>query len=155
MQLEEYEKAVLVATSWQVAKSADINELLAVACTIRNWVIPKHTFPGYPIRVPMREKLYYQSYSEACEEFLSIYFIRGLPRANEPAIVDPDEGLLAKIDSIYDCTLPDMTSSSANPLGARYFNRGTDPTLWVYTNIVQDQSRHPLIGTFGSMQFYA
>jgi hypothetical protein len=154
MQTADYEKGLLVATSWQLAINNDVNELLAIACTIRNWVVTRF---GVPRRPDARfGKLYYSSYSEACESFLQLYPIRSLPAINEPGLVDPDEGLLMRIDGVYDCALVDVTSSRAFPGGARYFTRAhRHDGDWFHSEVALQPEIHPLIGTFGSQQFYA
>jgi len=153
LQTQEYEKALLVAAAWTLALNNDVNELLAIACTIRNWVVPRYQ----ATRLPMNGKLYFVSYSEAVQNFHDVYPVRPLPIGNESGLVDPVEGLLAKIDGVYDCSLVDMTSSRAFPFGARYFIRASQRGLneWIYQEVVSRQDVHPLIGTFGSQQFYA
>jgi hypothetical protein len=155
MQSSDYEKALLVAASWQLACNNDVNELLAIACTIRNWVVPRYGVPRFPdVRFG---KLYYPSYSEAVESFLQLYPIRSLPAANEPALIDPDEGLLVMIEGVYDCTLNDVTGSKAFPGGARYFarsNRQHSDDWFGKEILAHQQDTHPLIGNFGSQQFY-
>ena len=147
----DYEKALLVAASWQLALTNDINELLAVASVIRNWVVPKFQARVYP----MREKTYHASYTDAIREFLELYPVRPLPNVNESVLVDPVEGLLLKVDQVYDCSLIDLTSSRAAPFGARYFGRSRNPSEFFAKEVLQRQDLHPLIGTFGSMQFHA
>jgi hypothetical protein len=155
MQAADYEKALLVAASWQLALNNDVNELLAIACCIRNWVVPRYGVPRLPD--PRLGKLYYSSYSEAIESFLQLYPYRSLPAINEPGLIDPDEGLLVKIEQVYDCTLNDVTSSRAFAGGARYFARAGRHSSddWFGKEILaHQQDAHPLIGTFGSQQFY-
>lgn len=155
MQAADYEKMLLAATTWQLAVNSDINELLAIACTIRNWVVPRYGVQ----RLPMNGKAYFKSYSEAAETFLALYPTRPLPAITEPALIDQDDGLLVMIDGVYDCTTLDLTSSRAFPGGARYFGRGAIGTHRVQgpyrDEVLQHQDIHPLIGTFGSQQFYA
>jgi hypothetical protein len=145
----DYEKGLLVMASWQLASSNNVNELLAIMCTIRNWVVPKYGFIGRP----MVEKVYYPSYSEAIEEFLAIYPVREMPRVNEPALVDEVEGMLLKVDGIYDCTHLDVTSSRQAPYGARYFGRPGNK--FFESEVLQHQDVHPLIGSFGGSSFHA
>lgn len=155
MQQSEYEKGLLVQASWRLARSNDINELMAVACTIRNWVITKH-YPGIS-RHPMGHlsQIYYGTFSEAIEAFYEMYpDPRPSPAIDEPALIDPMEGLLLKIDEVYNCSMADFTSSKAFPGGARYFARNGGAG-WIKEEIVCRREEHPLIGTFGGQQFYA
>lgn len=147
----EYEKALLVMASWRLALNNDVNELMAIACVIRNWVIPRY---GAMVE-PMLSKAYHLSYSDAIAEFLRVYPTREFPKINEGALVDPQEGMLLKVDEIYDCKLVDLTSSRSFPVGARYFGRVVNATDWFRTTVLARQDVHPLIGTFGSQQFYA
>ena len=128
----DFEKGLIVSASWQLASSSDTMELLGVACVLRNRV--------------MRNKLKRATYGEAVQYFLKNFRTRGLPLGNEPALVDPREGLLAKVDAVYDSSLPDVTSSMAYPLGAsQFYVARSNPELVVGLK---------LIGTFGNMQFY-
>ncbi|MHB8503429.1 MAG: hypothetical protein ACYDHE_21105 [Candidatus Acidiferrales bacterium] len=151
MQQQEYEKGVIVAAAWQLGRSNDVNELVAIMCVIRNWVIPRYGATAEP----MLSKAYHPSYSDVAADFLSIYPVRPLPAINEPVLVDPVEGLLLKVDGIYDCSLVDLTSSKAYPAGARYFGRVTQASEWFQQTVLQRQNVHPLIGNFGSQSFYA
>jgi hypothetical protein len=150
MQQCEYEKALIVAAAWQLGKSNDINELVAIMCVLRNWVTPRY---GAKVE-PMQSKSYHASYSDAVAEFLNIYPVRPLPAVNEPALVDPVEGLLLKVDGLYDCSLVDLTSSRAFPVGARYFGRVAQATESFNCMVLRRQDVHPLIGNFGSQSFY-
>jgi hypothetical protein len=152
MQACEYEKALLVAAAWQLGASNDINELIAIMCVVRNWVVPRFGAAGLE---PIRTKVHHSSYSDAIAEFLSVYPTRPLPNVNEGALVDPVEGLLLKVDSVYDCSLVDLTSSRNFPFGARYFARVTQASDWFKQMVLSRQGAHPLIGNFGSMSFYA
>lgn len=142
MSPQDYEKAVLVTTVWRLARSNDPNELMAIACTIRNHIFPR---PG--------QMQTYQSFSEACEDFLKLYPVREAPAMSEPALVSYPEGLLAVVDDIYSCRTPDLTATSTTP-GARYFGRASelvnDTSHWMRTLI----HSHQLLGTFGSQQFW-
>jgi hypothetical protein len=150
MQQQEFEKANLVNAAWQLARSNDVNELCAIMSVVRNWVVPR-----YGVKVePMREKIYHASYTDAVKEFLSIYPTRELPAVNDPMLVDPVEGLLIKVDAVYDCSLVDLTSSRAFPGGARYFGRVTQASEWFQHTVLNRQDVHPLIGNFGSQSFY-
>ena len=154
MRTEDYEKALLVAASWRLAMNNDVNELLAIACVVRNWVVPRYGAQRLPMEALGR--VYYSSYSAAIEAFLSLYPVRVLPPITEAALVDPDEGMLLKVDGVYDCTLNDVTSSRAFPGGARYFGRigfiASDN--WFAREVLAKQDVHPLIGNFGSQSFY-
>ncbi len=141
---------MVVAAAWQLARSNDINELVCVACVIRNWVVPRY---GQKVE-PMREKIHHASYTDAVKEFLSIYPTRELPSVNEPVLVDPVEGLFGKVDELYSCSLVDLTSSRAYPQGARYFGRVTQASEWFQHTVLNRQDVHPLVGNFGSQSFY-
>lgn len=141
---------MVVMASWRLALNNDVNELIAIACTIRNWVVPRFG----AATEPMIEKAYHPSYSSAVAEFLQVYPAREFPQINEGALVDPVEGMLLKIDEIYDCRLIDITSSRAFPAGARYFGRAANPTEWFKRVVLDRQNIHKLIGTFGSQQFF-
>jgi hypothetical protein len=147
----DLEKGLLVIAAWRLAKSNDPNELLAIMSVIRNWVVPR-----YGVKVePMVQETYYKSYSAAIADFFEIYPTRGLPAINEPALIDPVEGLLLKVDSCYSCDMVDTTSSRAFPGGARYFGRAASPTEWFQRTVLARQDVHPLIGSFGSVQMFA
>ena len=148
MTQSDYEKSLLVMASWRMASSNNVNELLAIMCVIRNWVIPKYGFIGRP----MVEKVHYSSYSEAIDEFLEIYPTREIPLVNNPALVDEVEGMLIKVDSVYDCTLLDVTSSRQFPFGARYFGRPGNH--FFESEVLAHQDVHPLIGSFGGSSFH-
>lgn len=150
MQSSEYEKGLLVQASWRLSRSNDINELVAVACVIRNWVVPK-LYQGV-LRQPLVSALYHGTFTEAIKELYSAYPLRPLPNVDEPVLIDPSEGLLLAVDGVYDCSTPDATSSKAFPGGARYFARAGTPE-WMKEII--GRGEHPLIGNFGSSQFYA
>jgi hypothetical protein len=151
MTQSEYERSILVAAAWKLGLNNDPNELLAIMCVIRNWVVPRYQ----AARSPMNGKIYFTSYSEAVQAFHDIYPARPLPAINEGALIDPVEGLLMKVDGIYDCSLIDVTSSRAFPFGARYFGRAANPSGWFKAEVLQHQDVHPLIGMFGSQSFYA
>lgn len=131
MKQEDFEKGLLASAAWQLAASNNVSELLAIACVIRNYVM----------------RLGCRSYGDAINRVYAIRAgkFRPLPTGNEPHLVDPAEGLLVQVDSIYDNSAPDVTSSLANPNGATLF---IDPR-----NETAPVGRR-LIGNFGSMQFY-
>lgn len=140
----DYEKGLIIAATFRLAKSDDVNELLAIACVIRNLVVPRlGQTPEYP------------SYTDAVGELLSVYDLRPLPRHDCPALVDPEDGLLVKIDSVYDNSLPDITSSRTHPQGARFFCMTRYPASWFKAAILDHQDQHILIGTFGAQQFFS
>lgn len=147
----EYEKGLIVMATWRLACNNDVNELVAIACVLRNWVVPRWG----STTEPMVSKPTHASYSDAVAEFLSIYPTREFPRVNEAALVDPVEGMLLKVDSLYDYSLVDLTSSRSHPAGARYFGRASKAGDWFKRTVLERQDVHPLIGTFGSQQFYA
>ena len=142
----DFEIALFASTVWQVARSSDQNELLAVACSLRNNVVPR-----------IGSVAPFASFAEACDAALKVYPLRPPPSLADPAFVAPPEGLLCVIESIYDCSMPDITATQDHPNGARYFARVTTLGLndWFQLEIVNKQGQHPLIGTFGAMQFFA
>lgn len=144
MTAADYEKALIVQATFRLAKSDDVNELLAIACVIRNLVVPRlGQVPEYP------------SYTAAIEEMLNAYELRPFPRHDNPALVDPDDGLLVKVDGVYDNSMPDFTSSRSHPGGARFFCSARRPAAWFQSSILDRPDVHALIGSFGSQQFYA
>ena len=148
MQQTEFEKGLLAMAAWRLARSSDVNELLAILCTLRNWVTNRGL---------MHTGLYhFKTYTEVVENFLAIYPVRSLPMINEPALIDPREGLLAVVDGVYDNTRADITSSHANPSGARYFGVASEVGTgsWFDEEVLKQPHIHKLIGKFGSQQFY-
>lgn len=140
----DYEVAFFAQTVWRVANSNDVNELLAVACTIRNHVLPK-----------IGEVATYESYTEACRQFLSTHPLRDYP-SDEDAFVSRPQGLLYNIGSIYSGQQPDITATHDHPKGAKFFARVTSLLAddWRKIAIVNRPTGHPLLGTWGSMQFF-
>lgn len=134
-----FESAFLAQVSYRLALSDSVDEMVAIASTIRNWVVPK---PGKIAQ--------YKSFSAACKDFLRTYPARDFPDLTENALLAPT-GLLSKIEAVYDCSLPDITATQTTP-GALYFARSAslDPSDW-RTQIV---ATHRLLGTFGAVQFY-
>jgi hypothetical protein len=137
MTAKQYERALLALRSWQAAKSDNIDEIIAIACVFRNQVLH-----------------YGKSYTQILEK---AEINQGWPDIRHPALINPNTGLLAQIDAIYDNTAPDVTSNHLHKEGALYFGRvvehqgkGTD----FEENILKHQDEHPLIGTWGSQQFF-
>jgi hypothetical protein len=145
MNPREYEIAFFAQTVWRVARSSDQNELVACACAIRNYVVPR-----------IGQVATYTSFSEACDAFLLVYPTRPRPSMDDPAFVSQPNGLLANIEEIYSCSYADVTATHDHPGGARYFSRVTtlDPNDWFQLEIVNKQAIHPLLGTWGSLQFF-
>jgi hypothetical protein len=141
----DYEIAFYAQSVWRLANSSDINELMAVAATIRNHVLPK-----------LGEVSTYKSYSEACLSFLGTHPLRAHPTADDDAFFARPYGLLSTISSIYSGQTPDITATHDHPKGAKFFARVTSlsPGDWRKIEIVNRPSGHPLLGTFGSMQFF-
>jgi len=141
----QFECAFFAETIWRLAQSNNTDELLAIGSTIRNHVIPR-----------MGQRGAFNSYSEACEAFLSLYPVRERPGMQEQALVSYPDGLLAVIDGIYDCSIADLTASSSFPNGAKYFARVTilKEDDWRKRDIVDRQGIHSLIGTWGAQQFF-
>ena len=136
---QQFEAAFLAQTAFRLALSDNVDELIAVASVIRNWVIPK---PG---RIAQ-----YHSYPQACIDFLKTYPVRDFPNMTEDCLVSPN-GLLSVIDSIWDCAYPDLTATQTTP-GAMYFGRSAaiDESDWRFGLI---RSR-PVLATFGAQQFW-
>ena len=141
----DYECMFYAQTVWRVARSSDQNELIAVASVIRNHVVPR-----------LGQVATYSSFEIACRDFLQVYPTRELPSLTDPAFVSAPEGLLYNIAGIYNCETPDITATHDHPNGAKYFNRVSqlDPSDWFVLEITNKQGQHPLIGTFGSLQFF-
>lgn len=142
----QYELAFYAQTVWRLAFSSDVNELTAVACTVRNHVIPK-----------MGQITDYDSYLDACEAFLNNYPVRENPTRDDIAFFSRPDGILYNIERIYNCEQIDITATHDQPAGAKYFARviSLAPDDWRKIQIVNRPTGHPLLGTFGSMQFYA
>ena len=149
MQPSTYECGIFVLSVYRAAKSDNIDELLAIASTLRN-----------------RVAKFGKTYSEICE---TAEINQGYPSINNPVLITPGTGLLAQIEEIYRNIAPDYTSSANNIEGALYFGRVQDeqplpefingelvtlPGSWFYENILKKQDEHPLIGTWGSQSFY-
>jgi hypothetical protein len=143
---QDYEIAFYAQTVWRLAHSSDTNELVAVANVVRNYVVPR-----------LGQVAVYSSFTEACFEFMKVYPLRELPFLTDPAFVSQPEGLLCQITDIYTCAAKDITATHDHPNGARYFARVAhlDPNDWFQLEIVNKQGQHPLLGTFGSMQFFS
>jgi hypothetical protein len=137
MRVREYEMALLALTAVRAAKSDSIDEWVAIACVIRNQVLR-----------------FGKTYSQVCERFV---VNRDWPDIRHPALIHPSTGLLAQVDAIYKNEAPDITSNHLHKEGALYFARvvehqgkGTD----FEEQILKHQDEHPLIGTFGTQQFF-
>lgn len=132
-----YEAALLALRSYQAAKSDNADELLCIACVFRNRVMK-----------------YGKTYSQILE---AAELNRGWPDVRHPALIDPQNGLLSQVEAIYRNETPDMTSNHLFRDGALWFGRAQDHQntgdLFERT-ILQDPYNHPLIGQFGSQQFY-
>ncbi len=138
---QEYEAAMLARAVWMLAISNNVNELAAIACTIRNHVI----------QVPGCFQTY-DNYTTACKQFLQSYPIREEPTMNEPALTAYPDGLLAIIDDVYSCKYKDITATQTTQ-GARYFARVSS----VVTGSWQEQivKTRPILGTLGAQQFFS
>lgn len=137
----EFEQAFYAQTVWQLSRSSNMDEMLAVACVIRNHVIPRLGVISA-----------YKSYYDACQDFLKTFPRRELPSLSDPAFVSTD-GLLFHLGRIYSCEDPDVTATHDHPNGAKYF--ANEPDDWFRAEIIGKPDIHPLLGTWGSMQFYA
>jgi hypothetical protein len=138
---QSYETAMYARAVWMLARSNDVNELAAIACTIRNHVIIR---PGQPQT--------YESYAQACADFLKAYPSRQEPTLAEPALTSYPDGLLTIIEKVYDCSYKDITATQTTP-GARYF--GQVASLPADNWMQQIARTHQILGTFGAQQFFA
>ena len=126
----DFDKSLLVLAAWRLASSNDVNESTAIMCVLRNAVVRRG----------------FKSYGDAVEHYTSTHPLRKHPRGNEPQLIDPETGLLSQVDGIYNCSVPDITSSTSSPFGASEFcNARIDPGF---------ATGKKLIGNFGSMSFY-
>lgn len=134
---KEYETALLALRSWQAAKSDNIDEIMAIACTFRNRV--------------MR---YGKTYTQILE---NAEVNREWPDIRHPVLINPNNGILSQIDGIYRNDTPDLTSNHLHKNGAMYFGRVVDHQGSgdeFETKVLMNQEEHGLIGTFGVQQFY-
>jgi hypothetical protein len=132
-----FEKALLALRAYQAAMSDDPLEILCCACVFRNRV---HAFG--------------KNYIDILE---NAEVNRGWPYPTDPVMIHPTEGILVRIDGIYDNTSPDLTANHLRRDGALYFGRvmdhqGTGDDF--ETEILMKPEEHPLIGTFGAQAFY-
>ena len=150
MQPSTYECGIFVLSVYRAAKSDNIDELLAIASTLRN-----------------RVAKFGKTYSEICE---TSEINQGYPSINNPVLITPGTGLLAQIEEIYRNIAPDYTSSANNIEGALYFGRVQDEQpesyedtegllrfkegSWFYENVIQKPEKFQLLGTWGSQSFY-
>ena len=81
---------------------------------------------------------------------MKAYGARPRPTMQESALISHPDGLLAIIDSVYDCSYPDLTATATTP-GARYFGQASNLPDWLKTMA----ATHHLCGTFGAMQFWS
>lgn len=136
---QTFEAAILAQTSFRLAQSNSVDEMVAIACVIRGHVVPK---PG--------QFATYKSYPEACKDFLQAYPVRSEPDVTEDVLISQN-GLLSLIEKIYSCEYLDITATQTTP-GARLFARTANlsETDWRWSLIKSGQ----LLGSFGSQQFY-
>lgn len=137
MTSSQYEQALLALSAWRAAKSTNIDEILAVACVIRNHVLK-----------------FGRTYSKVCE---GLIINQGYPDIRHPELIKPNGGLLSQVEAIYKNDLPDLTSNHNHPDGALYFARvvehqGTGDDF--EERIIKQYLAHPLIGTWGTQQFF-
>ena len=137
MNAAQYEQALLALTAWRAAKSDNLDEIIAIACVIRNNVLR-----------------FGKSYSSVCENFI---INRDWPDIRHPLLLDPYRGVLSQVESIYKNEMPDMTSNHNHKDGALYFCRimdhqgkGTD----FEERILKQHLAHPLIGHWGTQAFF-
>lgn len=136
----EFEQAFFAQTVWVISRSSNLDEMLAVASVVRNHVQPR-----------LGQITAYKSYYEACLDFLKIYPSRALPSLSDPSFVSKD-GLLFHIGRIYTCEDPDVTATHDHPNGAKYF--ANEPDEWFRTEIIGKPELHPLLGQWGTLQFF-
>jgi hypothetical protein len=132
-----YECGLLALSAWRASKSDNIDEILAIASVLRNRVIA-----------------YNKTYSQVCEAAI---VNRSWPDIRHPALIHPASGILAAVDGIYDNSVPDYTSNHLHKNGALHFARvvehqGTGDDF--EERIIKQYEAHPLIGTFGTQQFF-
>jgi hypothetical protein len=134
---KSYEKSMLAWATWRAAKSDNIDELLAIACTFRNrWL----------------------RYGKAPSQVLEAAEInRPWPDIKHPIFIDPQNGLLQAVEDIYDNIAPDYTSNHLQKDGALWFCQAFEhqgKRTWMDINILDNPNEHPLIGQWGTQQFY-
>ena len=137
MTSREFEMSLLALTAWRAAKSDNIDEILAIACVIRNHV---HT--------------YGKTYTAVCEGFV---VNRSWPDIRHPLLINPNAGVLSAMEGIYKNETPDLTSNHLHKNGAMYFCRVVDHQGtgdWIETEVLLKPEQHILIGSFGVQQFY-
>lgn len=132
-----YECGLFALKAYQGALSDNVDEILCVACVLRN-------------RVQRLGKTYTQVLEESEVN-------RPWPSIQNPALIDPQTGLLAQIEDVYRNIMPDLTSNHNHKNGAMYFcevmhHQGTGD--WVEENILKKPEEHCLIGKWGSQHFY-
>lgn len=132
-----FETSLLALASWRASKSDDVTEILAIACVFRNRV--------------MR---YGKTYTQVLEE---AEVNRGWPDIRNPALINPQNGILAQIEDIYKGVTPDLTSNHLMKNGALWFcevmqHQGTGD--WMEENILKNPGEHRLIGKWGFQNFY-
>jgi hypothetical protein len=133
----DYEMALLALRSWQASKSDSLDEVLAIACVFRNRVLK-----------------WGKTYTQVLEE---AEVNRGWPDIRHPAMIDPNNGLLAAVEGIYKNETPDLTSNHLHKNGCLWFMRAVDhhgTGDWMDENILKNQAEHGLVGTWGIQQFY-
>ena len=132
-----YEMSLLVLRTYQAALSDNMDELCAVACTFRN-----------------RVQRYGKTYTQILEDAI---INRPWPSTQNPALIDPQTGLLSQVEDIYRNVTPDYTANHLHKNGAMYFcdimqHQGTGD--WIEENILKHPEEHCLIGKFGVQHFY-
>ena len=133
-----YEQALLAWSIPRAAMSDNMDEWLAIACTFRNRVLR-----------------YGKTYSEVLEK-AEVNRPRWVA-INHPLLINPQNGLLAIIESIYKNETPDFTSNHLVRDGALFFGRpqnhqGTGDEF--EEKILKNPEDHPLIGFWGLQGFY-
>lgn len=132
-----YEASLLAHHAYRASKSDDPLEILCIACVFRNRVFR-----------------YGKTYSQVLE---NAEVNRGWPSIQNPALIDPTNGILNKIEDIYDGTAPDFSANHNFKDGALWFcdimqHQGTGD--WFETEILMKPEEHALIGKFGALWFY-
>jgi hypothetical protein len=137
MQPKQFEKALLALRTWQAAKSDNMDELQAIACTFRNRVLK-----------------FGKTYSQVLEV---AEVNRDWPDIKHPLLIEPTNGLLAFVEGVYDNVQPDFTANHLHKNGALYFGHAfshQDKGDWFDNTVLDNPNEHPLIGTWGTQQFY-
>lgn len=139
MNARQYEQGLLTLAMFQLSQSDSVDEMIAIGSSLRN-----------------RVRHYNLTYSEVIEDAYQDSPLREFPSISDPILIEPGTGLLAKVEKIYDFTMPDITSSHLQPEGAMFFAKVTtlDPESKFSKTILARQDIHVLCGSWGAQNFY-